>query len=144
MKRINKILVPIDFSKCTQPALERAGAVANAFGAELHVLHVAEERHDYQHYGLSPQTIADLERSASEEVEQQMQRATAELGRAATVHTRTGLAHAQIGAVAAECGVDLIVMGTRGRRGVNKLMLGSTTERLVRTAPCPVLTVRAH
>ena len=57
---------------------------------------------------------------------------------------RTGDARDVINQTAKDLAVDLIVMGTHGRRGVSRALLGSVTETVVRTAPCPVLTVRAH
>ena len=145
MQEIRKILVPIDFSDPSQDALEDAIDLAKTWGAELHLLHC---------YSIHPAAIDPYGLAYPERFEQDVREAAqsrlAEWGdkaRAqgvqATEHLSGRFPSDEIPAQAAELGVDLIVMGTRGLTGLRHVIVGSVAERTVRTAPCPVLTVKA-
>jgi nucleotide-binding universal stress UspA family protein len=144
MIKIETILVPVDFSSHSQKALETAIALAKTFNAQIHILHA-------YHLNVSaaapdgivvPQAFWDSVRdAAARKLEKSVQSATAE-GVQAESHLTADTPSAAIGRIAAQIGADLIVMGTRGLTGLKHILLGSVAERTVRTAPCPVMTVR--
>jgi len=145
--RIRKILVPTDFSSPSDLALEYGKALADRFGASLHLLHVLEDPFIAGAWA-SEIYVADmpqLRASLRAEADKRLARALSPAEReryAVTTEVRVGSAAPAIREAAEEHGVDLIVMGTHGRSGMAHLLLGSVAERLVRLAPCPVLTVR--
>ncbi|WP_435074484.1 universal stress protein [Halorubrum sp. HHNYT27] len=132
------ILVPVDGSECADAALDRAVALAARSGATLHVLSVV----DLGGLGIEAYSgIESLVSSAEELVDAAA--AVAEAAGVETVeHVEAGSSPARvIQAYLADHDVDLVAMGTRGRTGVERYLLGSVAERTVRTAPVPVLTV---
>lgn len=140
-----RILCPIDFSPVANAAMERAASLARTFHAELVLLHVVQTFgypvFDLGLVGVMPQLQEDQMQRSRERLDQ----AKAGLGAGLTVRTelRVGDAREQVLAAAREVQADLIVMGTHGHTGLAHVLLGSTTERVVRLAECPVLTVRA-
>jgi nucleotide-binding universal stress UspA family protein len=144
---VARILVPTDFSETADAALEYAKALAGQLGASLHLLHVFSNPYDVAAYApevYAPMPPAMRERALEEARECLLTRLTpAEERRfGGTRAVVTGLTAPQIVTYANEQAIDLIVMGTHGRRGVAHLLLGSVAEHVVRTAACPVLTVR--
>ncbi len=137
------ILVPTDFSVGAGHALDYAVALAAKLGARIHVLHVVT----LPAYGVDVTGVASSNVIA--ELSEGGERALAALIAAhardafAPPLLRIGDAREVIDAVAREIGADLVVMGTHGRRGLTRLLLGSVAEAVVRTAPCSVLAVRA-
>lgn len=147
MTRFTRILVPTDFSTTADAALEYAFALAERFGASLQLLHVLED--PFVTDGMAAEAYiseAPALRSAMLQDAQERLRHRAAPREAAGMHIDTevlfGHGARTIAEYAAERGIDLIVIGTHGRTGFAHLLLGSVAERLVRTAPCPVLTVR--
>jgi nucleotide-binding universal stress UspA family protein len=141
----DRILVPTDGSDCSDAAVTHAIDLAAQYDAELHVLFVADTR-DAGHG--APAISADqLERAMSDHGEEVTSR-VAERTRAEGVETvtavRSGIPDDEIRAYAEDEGCDLVVMGTHGRTGIERYLLGSVTERTVRQSPVPVLTVRAE
>ena len=142
---LKQILVPIDFSDCSLRALDLASTIALPFGAKLTLLHVVEPGvYQQSYFGVTP----PLEESNQNLVEAGRERLSA-LGRKRIGHrlrteslVRIGRAHSEIPDTASALSADLIVMGTHGYTGLKHVLLGSTAERVVRHAPCPVLTVR--
>lgn len=134
---LKRILVPIDFSECSKKALQYAVPLARQFRAELTLLNVI---HPYVPVStLSPLPMAMPEGDGAGLKELQV--SIGDSVPSATL-TRFGEAWAEIVAVAKEQGADLIVISTHGRTGFEHALLGSTTEKVVRHAPCPVLVVR--
>ena len=139
-----RILCPTDFSPVAAAALERATMLARTFGAELILVHVVQTFaypvFDLGLVGVMPQLQEEQVQRARERLEQ----TKAGLGGGLVVRTdlRTGDAREQVLAAARDAKADLIVMGTHGHTGLAHVLLGSTTERVVRLAECPVLTVR--
>src|SRR5262249_46449390 len=122
--RVRTLVFPTDFSECSRHAGEQAAAIARHFGARLHVLHVDP-----------PVTAPTLPSRVTT--------AAAELGAGLDVTTATtsGVPAHAICAYAQKVGADLIVMGTHGRTGVSRAVLGSVAEATVRHARCPVMTI---
>ncbi len=144
MFRLNRILCPTDFSEAARRAFDLAIPLAEAFGAELYVIHVVpaipylEPRPTY-HFD-----VPEYERLLHEDAERQMAALVNDLQTRVAVHSI--LAHGdvaeQILRTAEEKDVDLIVITTHGRTGWRHLVFGSIAEKIVRLAHCPVLTVR--
>ncbi|HEU4579467.1 MAG TPA: universal stress protein [Polyangiaceae bacterium] len=141
-----KILVPVDFSESSTLALDTAVALAKDNDASLTIVHVYEPLAIAVPEGYQLFTEEQLTRMLEEfHRELTEQRRRAELAGAQRVDTELlhGFAVSEIQNFAQQCKFDLIVMGTHGRRGLSHAFLGSVAERVVRSAPCPVLTVRA-
>ena len=143
--RIRRILVPTDFSTGSDHALRYAAMLQRQTGARLFVLHVIE---DPTITGLWPDLyvseLPDIRAGLREHAQARM---SAQVKRLrvpyASADIAMGLTAQLIAAMAEQHACDLIVMGTHGRSGVAHLVLGSVAERVLRTAPCPVLVVRA-
>lgn len=131
MPTIQRILVPVDGSPPSLAALEHAVVLAEDYDAEIEVLHV-----------IPPEDIlTSTDRNAAERaIEEALEHV--ELGLLHHVTRTTIAGDPQREILEAARGADLVVMGTHGRIGRLHAMLGSTTEEVVRNAPCPVLTVR--
>ncbi|HMB50813.1 MAG TPA: universal stress protein [Natronoarchaeum rubrum] len=138
----DSILVPTDGSEHASRAMERAVDLARRHDATLHVLSVV----DVMAVGVDVRAdlmIDQLEERAHEAVED----AGAEAGEAGVdvvTDTIVGSIPREIRSYAEDEEIDLLAMGTHGRRGVDRVLLGSVTERVLRTAPAPVLTVRGR
>ncbi len=140
-----KILVPLDGSELAEAALGEASVLAEAFGGEIvlvGVLDLAAGMYDVYAEAFDP---VDLRQHLERFLQGALERAGAELearGFQARRVLRVGVPHEEIAALASEERVDLVVMTTHGRRGLSHLLLGSVTEKVIRTAPCPVLVIR--
>ncbi|WP_254839632.1 universal stress protein [Natronomonas marina] len=136
----DRILLPTDGSDATNRAVEQAVGLARETGAELHVLFVVED------IPYAPEMMDDTVekqlREIGEEALEKIRERADEAGVEVVADIREGAPHTAILEYADEAGVDAIVMGTHGRSGLDRYLLGSVTERVVRTAEIPVLTVR--
>jgi nucleotide-binding universal stress UspA family protein len=141
---ITRILVPTDFSADADTALAYALDIASRFQATVHLLHVVDDplASGVWSTEVSTAEIAGLQATLVRDAEQRLRELVPDQGTVST-EVRTGHAAAQILEVARERNNDLIVMGTHGRTGLAHLLMGSIAERVVRLAPCPVLTMRA-
>ncbi|MBX3192046.1 MAG: universal stress protein [Labilithrix sp.] len=139
--RIETILVPTDFGLAASVALEHAVALAKAFGARIVVLHV--EKAVLTPYPIAlmppPETLAEAARA---ELERFVRDRELPLGSVARL--RLGEPAAEILEEVKASNADIVVMGTHGHRGIERFLLGSVAEKIVRTSPVPVLTVRAE
>lgn len=145
MNDIKTIVLTTDFSETSRKAVEPALTIARRCGAKIVLVHVAD---------LLPPLIVEYTAIDLVDLEKR-QRAHAheELARFGALHLGTdmaiesvvllGVAHTEIVKLARERQADLIVMATHGRGLVTHLLMGSTTERVLRQAPCPVMVVRA-
>ncbi len=137
------ILVPTDLSEGAAQALDYACELARKLGAQVHLLHVIT----IPALGV-PELGVALTATMIDQLVSDGQQSIDELARtrcagpAGQALVRTGDAREVINQTAKELGADLIVMGTHGRRGISRALLGSVAETVVRTAPCAVLTVR--
>ena len=136
MSAIKKILVPTDFSEASKAALKYACELAKATNASVCILHAVE----------NPYPVEQFERSARRELEAFLEAVlTPDEGKQyrARLVLRSGVASQEILRYLQEHDdVDIVVMATHGRGGVARLMMGSVADTLVRTARCPVLTIR--
>lgn len=133
---IKKILCPVDFSSPGRYAFDYACAVARRHGAALEILNVAEAS-AYAEDAMPPGQI-----SYEESLQQQLRQWALEAECPAETHLITGVPCVDIVNYADRMKADLIVIGTHGRTGLKHMLIGSVAERVVRTASCPVLTVR--
>lgn len=140
---VQKILVPVDFSEASHKALRYAFAFAKQFRAEVVILHVTEIPVGTAEAGIiiAEGLIEGIQREAKDRLSGLMADARQQKVAADTL-TRTGTPYHEIVAAAKEEEVDLVILSTRGRTGLRHLFLGSTAERVVRYAPCPVLVIR--
>jgi nucleotide-binding universal stress UspA family protein len=146
MPTIKKVLFATDFSEASDAALEYATAMAGAFHATLHVLHVLEDlaAHAWTtevYVAALPGVHEEMERQARERLEQLLtpeQRAEYSV----VLALRSGSPFVEVVRYARDEGMDLIVLGTHGRGAIAHMLLGSVAERVVRKAHCPVVTVR--
>jgi nucleotide-binding universal stress UspA family protein len=135
------ILVPTDGSDASAAALDHALSLASQYGARVHGLYVV----DWEPYGLVEEgksILVDTLHSEGATAVASVEEAAGSAGVDARTSVVEGDVHRRIVDYVDEEGIDLIVMGTHGRRGLDRLILGSVTERVVRSSPVPVLTVR--
>ena len=146
MKAYRRILHASDFSPASAAAYANAVTAARQNRAELILVHVMSPVIPLVDYGyISPQVYDDLERGARQQAQKQLDRLVTRArksGARVTPMLLDGVAAEQIVRAAKARRADVIVMGTHGRTGLPRLFLGSVAERVVGTAPCPVLTVR--
>jgi nucleotide-binding universal stress UspA family protein len=140
---LNSVLVAFDFSDTSKHALTYGHNLARAFGGRLHVLHVADviSTSAAQFY---PEGPGDPEAKATELALVYLREvldAEGSEGAKLAVRVSPNAAHAIVD-YAKEIHADVIVVGTHGRSGVSRLLMGSVAEHVVRSAPCPVLVVR--
>ena len=147
MIAIKNVLVPTDFGEASDAALTYGRELASRFGATLHVLHVADNIY-LQAFGaetyaaMAPKLQADLEEVAKNQLHELLidsDKSGPPTKQALLTSSTPAFA---IVDYAKEHDIDLIVMGTHGRGPLAHLVMGSVAERVVRTASCPVLTVR--
>lgn len=138
MIAMKKVLVPIDFAEASDAALIYARNLAKTFGADLHVLHVMENLF------LRPMANnpAAIEAGIANRLTERITDDDRQNLHAVAVMRKSDTPAEEIVRYAEQEHVDLIVMGTHGRVKMAHLLMGSVAEKVVRTAPCPVLTVR--
>jgi nucleotide-binding universal stress UspA family protein len=141
---LKKILVPIDFSKTSETALPWAALFAVEFDAAIILLHVVETFPTDYMLGreLMNETITPLMKQRESELQHMAEDLGKSTGMKASAVVRHGKPFKEICGAAQKLGADLITMTSRGLTGFKHVWLGSTAERVVRHAPCPVLTVR--
>ncbi|MHB8483614.1 MAG: universal stress protein [Nitrospiria bacterium] len=141
---IKKILVPTDFSACSETAMEYGGSLARNFKARIILLHVMEASVYALDNSLIPSGDPFGLRQKLIEMTGQSVDLLKESGIEADGHCVTGVPSVEIIKAVKEFDTDLIVMGTHGRTGLAHILLGSTAERVIQRAHCPVLTVKAE
>ncbi|MBI3637260.1 MAG: universal stress protein [Candidatus Rokubacteria bacterium] len=147
MKDFERVLVPTDFSDAAEQAWTTATRLACALGAELLLLHVFVETPLFSETPFSARNVRDVYEAQRAWVEKELEQwaiHAREAGARARTLLRTGAPHHEILAAVDDQRADLIVMGTHGRGGVERALLGSVADRVVRLARCPVLSVRAR
>jgi nucleotide-binding universal stress UspA family protein len=141
---VRRLLVPIDFSDPSRLALDHAKELAMTYGAEIHLLHVVEEVALPGAYGMEPISFV------VPEVIQSTESALAEMA-----EKDIGYEHVRVESIAGypattildyieEHKIDLVTIATHGRTGLDRLLMGSVAEKVVRRSTCPVFTVKAH
>jgi nucleotide-binding universal stress UspA family protein len=144
---IRRILYPSDFSPASRPAFKRAVELAKSLRSQLLIVHVMAPPPIIGEGYITPETVETLLQSQRHAAQRQLRvlvaRAKAAGVRVSSLLVETGMTHEQIVRAARRKRADMIVMGTHGRTGLTRLLLGSVAARVIATARCPVLTVRA-
>ena len=146
MLTLKTVLVPTDFSDASETALRNGKAMAEKFGATLHVVHVMEDllAHAWAaevYVSSMPQLRDEIEKESRLRLGALLTDGERKAFRAETA-LLAGNPFLEIIRYAKTHGIDLIVMGTHGRGPIAHMLLGSVAEKVVRKSPCPVLTVR--
>jgi nucleotide-binding universal stress UspA family protein len=139
-----KILVPIDFSEYTDDILAYAREIAQKFGSSIHLMHVIPNMDYFTPYEsfIAAENMVAVQKGIEGEVAKDMEGVAGKLtGVATTRAVRTGVAFLEIIDYVRSEEIDLIIMGTHGRGGLEHILIGSVAEKVVRKAPCPVLTI---
>ncbi len=146
MISIKKILVPTDFSETSRYAMQYAIEFAKSFNAELEIVHVIFDESQIVAFYLPQVTFQNLDQELEESAKKQMEQFLASFPElkdiSYSVKMLKGTAFLEIINEAKESNVDLIIIGTHGRSGLEHVLFGSTAEKVVRKAPCPVFTVK--
>lgn len=146
--KISKILYPTDFSELSLHALRYAREFAEQFKAQLHCIHVVDEAQQYW-AALGPEAapviapMDDILKSANDQMQAFADDHLVGLSYLPITSVLSGRPYLEIIRYAKETTCELIVIATHGRSGFMHALMGSTTEKVVRKAPCPVLTVRS-
>lgn len=147
MIKLAKILYPTDFSELSLVALKYARSFAEQYDAQVHCLNVVDEAYQYW-LAMGPdgvpvgQDTAKMVQAAEEQMSTFEGKYLSGLPKVIT-KTLTGRPFVEIVRYAREQAIDLIVIATHGRSGLSHVLMGSVAERVVRKAPCPVLTCRS-
>lgn len=146
MAKIEKILCPTDFSELSVEAANCAVLLAEKFDAKLHLLHVVDQAYQYW-MAIGPETVP-----AGPSVEEMIENAKKQMTEfvskylprqcQATTEIVSGRPFVEIIRIARDQQMDIIVIGTHGRGALTQMLLGSVAEKVIRKAPCPVLSVR--
>ena len=146
MLPITSILIPTDFSEHSSKSLQYAKEFAKQWSATIHVIHVIEPVIFPVDWGYTPVDLSDVEKEYSSAAELELKKVVETLHNEGfsvipqIIHG--GRSSDEINQYAKDHSISLICIATNGRGGVEHLLLGSTTERVVRKAPCPVLVIR--
>ena len=144
MRPFDTILFAVDFSESSDHAFSYAYDMAQKFASRLVVIHVINEPVDLRGFYVPHISFDNLEKEIAEGAEKMMDRFCAEKLSGYDNYEKsvvTGIPYDEIVRKAETVNADLIIMGTHGRKGLDHMLFGSTAERVVRTARCPVMTV---
>jgi nucleotide-binding universal stress UspA family protein len=145
MKSFDTILFANDFSENSEYAFDYALTLAKKFDARLIIIHVINEPVDLRGFYVPHISFENLEKEIAESAEKMMEKfcrtRAKDYAKVETV-VISGIPNEEIIRKAGETGAGLIVLGTHGRKGLDHILFGSTAERVLRSAPCPVLSVR--
>ena len=146
MITIKRVLVATDFSSVAETALVYGRQLARTFGAQLQVLHVVDDFSRFNYAdgaGLLPPTAfrEEIERAGREKLEALMRDDDRRELRAVTVLRQGHSTAKEIAQYANDAAIDIIVIGATGRGALDRMLMGSVADKVIRQAPCPVLTV---
>lgn len=142
---VKKILFPTDFSEGSNNALPYAADMARHYGAKLYLFHVIQDIAEATGWYVPHVSLDELYKDMEKNAAKEMDRYGVEEFRGLKDIERIvvkGTPYKEILKFAGENKADLIVIGTHGRKGIDRVIFGSTAEKVVRDAPCPVLSVR--
>lgn len=152
MKEIKSILTPVDFSENAQKVAEAAAYVAGTFKANLTLIFVVQHFEDYSGFFVPPVNLPNLEEELFESAQKRMDGFVEEhkkaFDEAGVVNVSsivlTGDVAEEILRYVEKEGMDLIVMGTHGYKGLERIMFGSVADKVVKNSCCPVLTINPY
>jgi len=137
----SEILVPTDGGPASEAAIEHAIDLADRYDARLHALYVVDGA-AYSTLEAGAEIVVEALEAEGEEATERVADAAADAGVECVGSVTSGTAYQSIRDYVGEHDIDVVVMGTHGRKGLDRYLLGSVTERVVRTSDVPVLTVR--
>ncbi len=143
MEEIKKILIPVDFSDNSKKILESAVYIADKFEATLCVVFVVQTLDDYSGFFVPHMPVAKFEEEMARAAEQKME-SFLDDHQALAAKVLVGDVAEQIIQYAEQEKVDLIVMGTHGYKGLERVLFGSVAGKVVKAAPCPVMTINPY
>ncbi|MEE4243229.1 MAG: universal stress protein [Desulfopila sp.] len=154
MKKINpirKVVTPIDFSDNAGLVVESAAYIAGNFGAELHVIFIVQNFEDYSGFFVPQMNVPNIEHELFVGAEEQMESFCREHGShfdkagiSVVKKVLVGDVSEKIVEYAAEENADMVIMGTHGYKGLERIMFGSVADKVVKSASCPVLTINPY
>jgi len=138
------IVCPVDFSEYTEGILRYAVSIAKKYDARLHLLHVIPNLNYFTPYEsfLTPENLVLIEKNIEKEIEKDFEKIVKNIDMPVKKIIKTGVTFVEITDYVKEENIDLVVMGTHGRSGIEHILIGSVAEKILRRSPCPVLTVR--
>ncbi len=140
---IKKILVPVDFSENSKKILDAAGYFSGKCEAQIHVVFVVQSFDDYSGFFVPHMPVAQFEEEMVQAAEQKMEKFL--MGQKnVKAKVLVGDVSEEIIRHAEESGMDMIIMGTHGYKGLEKVMFGSVAEKVVRSSPCPVMAINPY
>ena len=140
---IKNVLVPVDFSENSRKILDAAGYFSATFQAQLHVVFVVQSFDDYSGFFVPHMPVAKFEEEMIQAAEQKMEQFLSEK-KNIKAKVLVGDVAEEIIRHAEDSHMDLIIMGTHGYKGLEKVMFGSVAEKVVRSSPCPVMTINPY
>ena len=152
MREVKTVITPVDFSDNAEMIAESAAYTAGKFGAELHLIFVVQNFEDYSGFFVPPVNLPNLEEELRNSAQQRMDEFLADKEKnflqagAAAVRSKvlTGDVSEEILGYAEEIACDLIIMGTHGYKGLERIMFGSVADKVVKNACCPVMTINPY
>lgn len=141
---IKRILCPVDFSEFTRETLNYAEEIAKRFSADLIVLHAIPNLNYYTPYEsfIFPDSMLSVEKKIEEEAKKDMDNLIRDSEIPVKRLIKWGIPHMTILETIKEENIDLVVMATHGRGGIEHIIMGSVAEKVIRKSPCPVLIIR--
>ncbi len=139
-----RILCPVDFSEFTDDILEYAVDIVGKYNSELHLIHVIPNLNYFTPYEsfFTPENLVVVEKNMETEVNKDFDALIAKLNLPVKKVVRNGTAFVEIIDYVKTESIDLVILGTHGRSGLEHVLIGSVAEKVVRKSPCPVLTIR--
>jgi nucleotide-binding universal stress UspA family protein len=152
MQEIQTIITPVDFSDNADMIAESAAYTAGKFGAELHLIFVVQNFEDYSGFFVPPVNLPNLEEELLKSAQQRMDDFVTEKKKeflqagAKAVHSKvlTGDVSEEILSYCEKISCNLIIMGTHGYKGLERIMFGSVADKVVKNACCPVMTINPY
>ncbi len=141
----SKILVPVDFSEYTADILKHAMEIARRFDSTIHLIHVIPNMDYFTPYEsfMAAENMVAVQKGIEAEVRKDLDEMAKGISAIPVVKAvRTGVSFVEIVDYVRTEGMDLVVMATHGRGGLEHIIIGSVAEKVVRRSPCPVLTIR--
>ena len=139
-----RILVPVDFSDYTDQILDVVLEISRKFSSEIHLLHVIPTMDYLTPYEsfLAVDNLVEVQKQIEQDVEQDLEKVGQKLPVPTVKAIRSGVAFIEIIDYVKTQNISLVVMGTHGRGALEHILMGGVAEKVVRRAPCPVLTIR--
>ena len=141
----SKILLPIDFSEFTDDIVRYATEIAQKFGSAIHLIHIIPNMDYFTPYEsfMAAENMVTVQKGVETEVQRDLEKVADKIvGIPVTKAVRTGVSFVEIVEYVRSEHIELVIMATHGRGGLEHIIIGSVAEKVVRKSPCPVLTIR--